>query len=138
MNDFDELDNIKPDTSTDRELKAILDNAKLIKSWFDAVEALHIFDKLNNGKRLTAMQLVEGRPTCTWQDEQQAAIALADKVPSDKLFNPKLISPAQAEKLLKNDKELFASLVTKSAGKPDLFHHAIKESQLNDANVSTA
>ena len=57
----------------------------------DAVEA-HIFDKLNNGQAFDGYKLVEGRSTRAWQDEQQAAIALADKVPSDKLFTQKLIS----------------------------------------------
>ena len=37
-------------------------------------------------KAFDGYKLVEGRSTRTWQDEQQAAILLADKVPSDKLF----------------------------------------------------
>jgi hypothetical protein len=134
MNDFDDLTSINPDTLTDNELRVVMDNAKLIKSWLDAVEA-HIFDKLNNGQVFDGYKLVEGRSTRTWQDEQQAAILLADKVPSDKLFTQKLISPAQAEKLLKNDKELFASLVTKSTGKPTLVPSCDKRIALNDANV---
>lgn len=137
MNDFDDLTSINPDTLTDNELRVVMDNAKLIKSWLDAVEA-HIFDKLNNGQAFDGYKLVEGRSTRTWQDEQQAAILLADKVPSDKLFTQKLISPAQAEKLLKNDKELFASLVTKSAGKPTLVPSCDKRIALNDANVFDA
>lgn len=137
MNDFDDLTSINLDTLTDNELRVVMDNAKLIKSWLDAVEA-HIFDKLNNGQAFDGYKLVEGRSTRTWQDEQQAAILLADKVPSDKLFTQKLISPAQAEKLLKNDKELFASLVTKSAGKPTLVPSCDKRIALNDANVFDA
>ena len=70
MNDFDDLTSINPDTLTDNELR-VMDNAKLIKSWLDAVEA-HIFDKLNNGKAFDGYKLVEGRSTRTWQDEQQA------------------------------------------------------------------
>ena len=105
----------------------ILDNAKLIKSWLDAVEA-HIFDKLNNGKAFDGYKLVEGRPTRTWQDEQQAAILLADKVPSDKLFTQKLISPAQAEKLLKTIKSYLRHLSQNRQVNQHLFHRAIKES----------
>ena len=44
MNDFDDLTSINPDTLTDNELRVVMDNAKLIKSWLDAVES-HIFDK---------------------------------------------------------------------------------------------
>ena len=54
MHDFDELDNIKPDTLTDKELKVILDNAKLIKSWLDAVDLTSLIC-LTEVKVLTAI-----------------------------------------------------------------------------------
>lgn len=138
MNDFDELDNIKPDTLTDRELKVILDNAKLIKSWLDAVES-HVFDKLNNGQDFDGYKLVEGRSTRAWLNEDTAAqVLLKSGLEPDTLYTKKIISPAQAEKVLKKDKELFASLVTKSAGKPTLVPSCDKRIALNDANVFDA
>ncbi len=69
MHDFDELDNVKPDSLTDKELKVILDNAKLIKSWLDAVES-HVFDKINDGQDFDGYKLVEGRTTRAWLNEE--------------------------------------------------------------------
>ena len=126
MNDFDDLTSINPDTLTDNELRVVMDNAKLIKSWFDAVEA-HIFDKLNNGQAFDGYKLVEGRSTRTWQDEQQAAILLADKVPSDKLFT-KTNQSSTSRKLLKTIKSYLRHLSQNRQVNRHSFHHAIKES----------
>ena len=134
MHDFDELDDIKPDSLTDKELKVIQDNAKLIKSWLDAVES-HIFDKLNDGQDFDGYKLVEGRSTRAWQDEKQAAIVLESKLDKDVLYTQKLISPAQAEKLLKTDKTILLDLISKGEGKPTLVQSCDKRIALNNANV---
>ena len=134
MHDFDELDDVKPDTLTDKELKVILDNAKLIKSWLDAVES-HIFDMLNRGQSFDGYKLVEGRSTRSWQDEKQAAIVLESKLDKDVLYTKKLIRPAQAEKLLKTDKTILSELISKSDGKPTLVPSCDKRDAINNANV---
>ena len=134
MHDFDELDNVKPDTLTERELKVILDNAKLIKSWLDAVES-HIFDMLNRGQNFDGYKLVEGRSTRSWQDENKAALVLESKLDKEVLYTQKLISPAQAEKLLKSDKTILSELISKSEGKPTLVQSCDKRIALNNANV---
>lgn len=134
MHDFDELDNVKPDTLTERELKVVMDNAKLIKSWLDAVES-HIFDMLNRGQSFDGYKLVEGRSTRSWQDEKQAAIVLESKLDKDVLYTKKLISPAQAEKLLKTDKTILLDLISKGEGKPTLVPSCDKRDAINNANV---
>ena len=134
MHDFDELDDVKPDSLTDKELKVIQDNAKLIKSWLDAVES-HIFDMLNRGQSFDGYKLVEGRSTRSWQDEKQAAIVLESKLDKDVLYTQKLISPAQAEKLLKTQKSLLDGLVNKSEGKPTLVPSCDKRPSLNNTNM---
>lgn len=134
MHDFDELDNIKPDTLTDRELKVIQDNAKLIKSWLDAVES-HIFDMLNRGQSFDGYKLVEGRSTRSWISEDAAAKVLSEKLTASELFTQKLISPTQAEKLLKTNKSLLDGLVNKPEGKPTLVQSCDKRKSLNDADI---
>jgi len=134
MHDFDELDDVKPDTLTDKELKVIQDNAKLIKSWLDAVES-HIFDMLNRGQSFDGYKLVEGRSTRSWISEDETAKVLSEKLSADELFTQKLISPAQAEKLLKTQKSLLDGLVNKSEGKPTLVPSCDKRIALNNANV---
>jgi hypothetical protein len=51
------------------------------------------------------------------------------------LYTKKLISPAQAEKVLKNSKVYFVGLVMKSEGKPTLVPSCDKRIALNNANV---
>ena len=137
MHDFDELDNIKPDTLTERELKVVMDNAKLIKSWLDAVES-HIFDKLNNGEAFDGYKLVEGRSSRAWINEEETARVLSEKLSADEMFKHKLISPAAAEKLLKTQKSILEGLVMKSEGKPTLVQSCDKRDAINKANVFDA
>jgi hypothetical protein len=134
MHDFDELDDIKPDSLTNKELKVIQDNAKLIKSWLDAVES-HIFDMLNRGQSFDGYKLVEGRSTRSWISEDETAKVLSEKLSADELFTQKLISPAQAEKLLKTQKSLLDGLVNKSEGKPTLVPSCDKRPSLNNTNM---
>lgn len=134
MNDFDDLSTVNPDTLTDKELKVILDNAKLIKSWLDAVET-HIFERVLLGENFDGYKLVEGRSSRAWRDENETAKILSEKLSADELFTQKLITPAQAEKLLKNHKDIFASLVIKSEGKPTLVQSCDKRIAINNANV---
>lgn len=131
MHDFEELDEVKPDTLTHKELRVIQDNAKLIKSWLDAVES-HIFDVLLRGDDFAGYKLVEGRNIRTWQDEQKAIDALKDKLDNSQLYTQKLISPAQAEKLLKKDKAILLELVAKSDGKPALVPDCDKRISLRE------
>jgi len=134
MNDFDELDNIKPDTLTDAELRVILDNAKLIKSWLDAVES-HVFDTLNRGQAFEGYKLVAGRSTRSWINEDAAAKVLSEKLTASELFTQKLISPTQAEKLLKTNKSLLDGLVNKPEGKPTLVQSCDKRKSLNNSDI---
>jgi hypothetical protein len=61
--------------------------------------------------------LVEGRSIRKWSDEDQAGERLADLVGEQSAFTKKLISPAQAEKLLgKKDKALIEDIVAKPRG----------------------
>lgn len=137
MHDFDELDNVKPDTLTERELKVVMDNAKLIKSWLDAVES-HIFDKLNNGEAFDGYKLVEGRSSRAWINEEETAKVLSEKLSADEMFKHTLISPAAAEKLLKTQKSILEGLVMKSEGKPTLVQSCDKRDAINKANVFDA
>ena len=131
MRDFDELDEVKPDTLTHKELRVIQDNAKLIKSWLDAVES-HIFDMLLSGEDFAGYKLVEGRSTRAWQDEQKAIEVLKTRLDESQLYTQKLISPAQAEKLLKKDKVILSELIVKSEGKPTLVPDCDKRTSLKD------
>lgn len=66
------------------------------------------------------MKVVEGKKgNRTWIDEKQAEGLLAGFVSADKLYKPrKLISPADADKLLKKQKDVIVPLVKQAPGKP--------------------
>ena len=83
--------------------------ADLVEDWIKQLREM-AFAMLENDKPVTGYKLVAKRGTRQWIDEKQASKALLDMniVP----FEQKLISPAQAEKLLKKSKmELPTELV---------------------------
>lgn len=128
---FDNLDD-QPSVNklTDAQLRAVLDAKKLVTSWFDAVEA-YVTDKLNNGEPFEGYKLVAGRSLRQWGDEQEAAKVLEAEV-GDEAYSKKLLSPAQAEKLLgKKRKDLLEPLIVKPEGKPTLAPESDKRPAVN-------
>lgn len=85
-----------------RQLAYILDRIGLIKSWMGEVEAA-AHAALMEGREVPGYKLVEGRAgSRKWTDESKAEKLLkAWKVPADFRYVKSLISPTQAEKLLK-------------------------------------
>lgn len=97
---------------------------KAIKAFLDDVEE-HLEGRLLDGHTIAGVKLCEGRSgNREWTSEEQADTFLSgQKISSDDRYTRKLISPTQAEKLLK-DKELSAraktrwsQLVTRSSPK---------------------
>lgn len=128
---FDNLDD-QPSVNklTDAQLRAVLDAKKLVTSWFDAVET-YVTDKLNNGELFEGYKLVAGRSLRQWGDEQEAAKTLEAEV-GDEAYSKKLLSPAQAEKLLgKKRKDLLEPLIVKPEGKPTLAPESDKRPAVN-------
>lgn len=85
-----------------QQLAYILDRIGLIKSWMGEVEAA-AHAALAEGREVPGYKLVEGRAgSRKWTDESKAEKLLkAWKVPADFRYVKSLISPTQAEKLLK-------------------------------------
>lgn len=108
-------------TITDNELVHLLPQIDLIKIWINALEE-RAFNTLEKGGRLPGYKLVEGRSYRRWTNEEAAERTLRTmRVKVGDLFPKKLISVAQAEKLI--GKSRFAELsefVQKPAGKPTL------------------
>lgn len=88
------------------DIKRVLDFSGVLSSWLKAVES-YAFNELESGREIEGYKLVKKRATRKWVDESAAEkffrddVALGDKVYS----KPKLLSPAQIEKL-KVDKNL--------------------------------
>ena len=82
----------------------LLQKADLFESWLKDLRQL-AFDMLENNKPVTGYKLVAKRATRKWVDEDEAAERLLDLgLLEDEIVKSELISPAQAEKVLKKSK----------------------------------
>jgi hypothetical protein len=107
-----------PAALSSSELGGILSAANLIEDWVEAVKKVALARALA-GDVPVGHKLVRKNTLRRWVDEQKAAKALATlyELDVDTLWVSKLISPAQAEKLVgKAGKAGLASLVTKPEG----------------------
>ena len=81
-----------------------LKNADLLEQWITDLRAL-AHQVLESGKEVPGWKLVAKRATRQWVDEEAAAKALAQDMSHDEMYTKKLVSPAQAEKILKKAKK---------------------------------
>ncbi len=97
-------------------LAAALENAELIDNWISAVRK-HAYEIAMKGESIPGYKLVMKRAQRKWIDEGDAATALCGLGGDvDDIFVKKLISPAQAEKLIgKKPFEHMSSHVSKES-----------------------
>ena len=81
-----------------------LKNADMLEQWITDLRAL-AHQVLESGKEVPGWKLVAKRATRQWVDEEAAAKALAQDMSHDEMYTQKLVSPAQAEKILKKAKK---------------------------------
>lgn len=111
----------RPEDLSPEMLKNILDAMPMAEAWLSAVWA-YAEAKANNGEKIRGYKLVQGREgNRKWKDEIQVIKDLIKEVknPND-LYERKLISPAQMDKLIgksKEKKELMDGLTTRNPGK---------------------
>jgi len=109
-------DVIAPDLS-ESELAELLEKADLVECGIKAIRA-EAFARANGGAKIPGWKLVPKRAVRKWKDEGTvvATLIVDHDVSSDDLWNRKLKSPAQVEKLLgKAGKDALADLVIKES-----------------------
>ena len=123
-----------PNKLDNAEVATILTQIDLISEW---VKALHgyAFDQLNTGNEVPGFKLVEGRSLRKWKNEEEIEKHLLSlNLKNDDLYTKKLVSPAQAEKLVKligvKPNEL-ASFINKPPGKPTIAPESDKRPAIN-------
>lgn len=121
MADFEQLDEAPPaNRLTDEQMRVVLENKTLVEAWLISVENL-AKEKIVSGASFPGFKLVEGRSIRKWIDEDIAAHKLLEFTKTGDIYTRKLISPAQAEKLLgKKDKAAIEDLIEKPRGSPTL------------------
>jgi hypothetical protein len=89
-----------------------LKKADMLEQWISDVRGL-AHQILDAGKPVPGFKLVAKRATRQWADDDQALVAMLNEgIPEDELVTSKVISPAQAEKVLKkHGKQLPANQV---------------------------
>ena len=101
------------------QLAQVLDRAQEVAHWVKSVEELAL-KKAVDGAEIPGYRLGTSKTIRQWEDEEQAKNVLINEVGSDaQLFNVKIISPAQAEKLV--GKDVVKDLAFSPEGKPKLF-----------------
>ncbi len=129
--DFDNLDKkvvelAAPDSITREQRQTILAAKKTLIAWLEAVEDQEMNELLGGAKPM-GFKLVEGKSNRQWTDEDAIEKLLRNHLAADQVRPPgKVVSPAQAEKLLKGlelstkFQNKFDALITKPQGNPTL------------------
>jgi hypothetical protein len=121
MSNFDDLTLVETQDLTLSKIKKILDGAALVRDFLNSVEEL-AFDLITKEKsEIEGWCVADGRGSREWIDEGNTAELLEKLLPADKVYAKKIVSPAQAEKLVrKEDRQVLDSLIHKKQGKPTL------------------
>lgn len=95
---------------------------------------LHATKLLLDGKEVPGLKMVRGRSNRVWVDVEAAGEFLSSILDPEEMFTMKMVSPAQAEKLLDRDlrkDDSFLSLIDKPEGKATLVPESDKRQAIS-------
>ncbi|WP_308563617.1 DUF2800 domain-containing protein [uncultured Klebsiella sp.] len=110
---------------TNEQLAEIYGQADFLESWLKAIRD-RVNSELNAGHPVPGFKLVTGKQgNRAWRDEVEAEELLKSfRLKQDQMYSQKVISPTQAEKLLKKESPRrwtkVEALITRSDGKPTI------------------
>jgi len=121
LDELDDLESMKdPDLMDNKDLAISMSVIDVIRAWCNDIESRTI-SEVQAGRDVGGWKMVAGRSIRKWKDAEQAESALRKtKLKVAEILPPKLISPAQAEKLLGKKHPLMTELVVKPPGSPKL------------------
>lgn len=113
-----------------------------VESWFKSIEAA-LASAAKHGEKIPGMKVVEGRSRRRFIDETKARRGLVDLgLTEDQLVQISMVSPAQAEKLLRKKgmpgdaiKEVFKAMVVKPPGKAILVPSTDRRPEVEDVTA---
>ena len=125
-----------PPLITDEEIEEVLSEIPDLIKWSNAILAYATDAAVNHGKRWEGFKVVEGRSVRKYKDESSAARA-AEAAGYTDIFDKKLITPTQMEKLMgkKAFMEILGNLVVKPPGKPTLVPLSDKRPAIQASNA---
>lgn len=133
----DGFDEITPETVVNpaeismERLGTLLGSLELIRSWCNAVEDRAKALMLEEHVEIPGFKVVAGRGSREWTDEAAAEKALKRKLGAKNIYSKKLLSPAQAEKLLGKHDKIITTYVNKRDGAPTVAPLSDKRPALN-------
>lgn len=115
--EFDDLTDIdgKADDIPEDHVKKVMDNAKLIKSFIDAVED-RALEMAQAGLKIDGYKLVRGKKNLAWTDIEKAETYMLRKLKQDGTYTRKIITPTQALKALGKDNKFIQKLMARPEG----------------------
>ena len=142
LDDFADLIPERPDSgSGDNYLSVAMSKVDLVEAWCKAVRA-EVERRLLAGQTIDGWKLVEGRKgNRAWSDEAEVEEIMKKsfRLRDDEMYTQKLISPAVAEKLLKDTPKRLKrvmDLTTRAEGKPSVAPAADKRPAISVANLA--
>jgi len=111
----------EPDEVDLKSLSGVLEQLPLVNKWVKAVTG-YAEERLKTGKEVPGYKLVAGRGSRRWYDAKivEKKLRNVKKIHVSDIFITKLISPAQAEKLLGKTHNIILEQIEKVPGKPTL------------------
>lgn len=97
----DDTTDIAPEALTTEQLALVLERAPQVEDWLKAVRE-YARTLLEAGEEVPGWKLVAKRASRRWADEAEAEAWFRQRYPVKDVYTQKLLSPAQAEKLLKD------------------------------------
>lgn len=105
------------------QISNLLQQADVLEGWITDLRAL-AFQMLEQGIKVPQYKLVAKRATRRWTNEKEAQAALLQHLPEDQVFERAIISPAKAEKLLKNLGQTLPDCVASVSSGSTLVHES--------------
>lgn len=127
--DFDDLNMPHVSALTPDQIAKVVQHAKQIENWLEAVKS-YAREELQAGRRIADLKLVAGRGSRQWNNESEAAKTLGSEL-GERAYNRKLLSVAQAEKIL--GKSAIEGLFFTSSGSPTVAHETDRRKALPSA-----
>lgn len=114
---------------TEEQMVRVIQYKKTLNSWIDAVEET-MFLKLMSGQKVPGLKLVRGKSKREWNDEAALKVALGDQV-KNIMTQPKLMTPAQAEKVFGKNK--LGAFISTIQGGLQVAHEDDKRAEVTNA-----
>lgn len=130
-----------PDSLTSEQLGKVMAIRSDLVKWLDEVKEYGV-GLIKAGQKVPGHKLVDGKGSRQWTSEEEAARVLGYRLSKDEIYPRKIISPAQAEELLKDRKlttrlqNMLTNVIVKVEGAPTIVPESDKRPDISVSPTS--